>query len=387
MLSSDEIKTMIAALGCGIGVDDFDIDKLRYHRVIIMTDADVDGSHIRTLLLTFFYRQMPMLVDRGHIYIAQPPLFRAKRGKSETFIKDERALENFLVHRAVESRAVRTADGVDYAGAELEKLLHGVITYRNVLTTIERRGHARDVVEALLDRDARDRSFFQQQAALQGLADQVTTPIRDVTLERDEEHNTWSLRIDNRATGYSRLDKIGDDFVTSGEYRTLAASYAEIKDVVRAMRKAPVEVRVSDGTKAAAEEAEEAEDAAALTAEEKDALAAIGVAPHRRGAGASRVPPKTAGPVSIRTIDEFIDHFIALGRKGVAINRYKGLGEMNPETLWSTTMNPDIRTLLQVRAEDHTEADSMFTTLMGDQVEPRRKFIEDNALEVKNLDI
>jgi DNA gyrase subunit B len=377
---------MIAALGCGIGIDDFDIDKLRYHRVIIMTDADVDGSHIRTLLLTFFYRQMPMLVERGHIYIAQPPLFRAKRGKSETFIKDERALENFLVHRAVESRAVRTADGVDYAGAELEKLLHGVISYRNVLTTIERRGHARDVVEALLDRDARDRAFFQHQAVLQGLADQVTTPIRDVTLERDEEHNTWSLRIDSRATGYSRIDKIGDDFVTSGEYRTLAASYAEIKDVVRAMRKAPVEVRVSDGTKAAAEEAEEAEDAAALSAEEKDALAAIGVAPTTEAAKAPALRT-SAGPVPIRTIDEFIDHFIALGRKGVAINRYKGLGEMNPETLWSTTMNPEIRTLLQVRAEDHTEADSMFTTLMGDQVEPRRKFIEDNALEVKNLDI
>src|SRR6476469_3468168 len=179
MLSSDEIKTMIAALGCGIGTDDFDIDKLRYHRVIIMTDADVDGSHIRTLLLTFFYRQMPMLVDRGHIYIAQPPLFRAKRGKSETFIKDERALENFLVHRAVESRAVRTQDGTEYSGAELEKHLHGLIAFRNVLSTVQRRGHAGDVVEALLDREVRDRSFFEQQALLQGLADQLTTPIRD----------------------------------------------------------------------------------------------------------------------------------------------------------------------------------------------------------------
>ena len=182
MLSSDEIKTMIAALGCGIGIDDFDIDKLRYHRVIIMTDADVDGSHIRTLLLTFFYRQMPMLVERGHIYIAQPPLFRAKRGKSETFIKDERALENFLVHRAVDSRAVRTADGADISGADLEKLLHGMIAYRNVLRTVERRGHARDVIEALLDRDARGRVFFENQPVLQGLADQLTTPIRDVTL-------------------------------------------------------------------------------------------------------------------------------------------------------------------------------------------------------------
>ena len=384
MLSSDEIKTMIAALGCGIGTDDFDIDKLRYHRVIIMTDADVDGSHIRTLLLTFFYRQMPMLVDRGQIYIAQPPLFRAKRGKSETFIKDERALETFLVHRAVESRAVRSADGVEYVGADLEKLLHGIIAYRNVLSTVERRGHARDVVEALLDRSARDRGFFEQQEGLQGLADQVTTPARDVTLERDEEHNTWNLRIDDRATGYSRLDKIGYEFVTGGEYRTLAASYADIKEVVRAMRKAPVEVRVLAGGKA--EEAEDVELAdEGLTADEKDALGAIGVAPAPPAQPAQPAPK--GGPVAIRSIDEFIEHFIALGRKGVAINRYKGLGEMNPETLWSTTMNPEIRSLLQVRAEDHTEADSMFTTLMGDQVEPRRKFIEDNALDVKNLDI
>jgi DNA gyrase subunit B len=220
---------------------------------------------------------------------------------------------------------------------------------------------------------------------LQNLADQVTTPIRDVTLERDEEHNTWSLRIDDRATGYSRIDNIGYEFVTSGEYRTLAASYAEIKDVVRAMRQAPIEVRVIAGGKV--EEVEETEPAdEGLTADEKDALDALGVAP---AAGGPKGPPlqKNTGPVTIRSIDEFIEHFIALGRKGVAINRYKGLGEMNPETLWSTTMNPEIRSLLQVRAEDHTEADSMFTTLMGDQVEPRRKFIEDNALDVKNLDI
>jgi DNA gyrase subunit B len=150
------------------------------------------------------------------------------------------------------------------------------------------------------------------------------------------------------------------------------------------MRKGPIEVRVSDGVKAAAEEAEDDEQSSELTADEKDALGAIGLTPTTPAPAAT---PAKNGPVSVRTIDEFIDHFIALGRKGVAINRYKGLGEMNPETLWTTTMNPEIRTLLQVRAEDHTEADSMFTTLMGDQVEPRRKFIEDNALEVKNLDI
>ena len=171
--------------------------------------------------------------------------------------------------------------------------------------------------------------------------------------------------------------------MTGGEYRTLAASYAELKDVVRAMRTAPIEVRVLAGGKV--EEVEETEPAdEGLTADEKDALGAIGLTP---GAAPAPAPVVKGGPVAIRSIDEFIEHFIALGRKGVAINRYKGLGEMNPETLWSTTMNPEIRSLLQVRAEDHTEADSMFTTLMGDQVEPRRKFIEDNALDVKNLDI
>jgi len=387
MLSSDEIKTMIAALGCGIGVEDFDIEKLRYHRVIIMTDADVDGSHIRTLLLTFFYRQMPMLVERGHIYIAQPPLFRAKRGRQETYIKDERALENFLVHRAVEGRTIRTADGDEVSAADLEKLLHGLITYRNVVSTVERRGHARDVVEALLDREARGRAFFDDQRTLQGLADQLTTPVRDVTVLRDEEHNAWSLQIDDRAGGYSRHDTIGSDFITSGEFRTLAASYAEIAGLVRSLRKGPIEVRVT-GAEPVEDEPINEETGETLTAEEKDALDAIGLAPAAPAGGAKAPPlqPK-GGPAQLKTIDEFIDHFIALGRKGVAINRYKGLGEMNPETLWITTMNPEVRTLLQVRAEDHTEADSMFTTLMGDQVEPRRKFIEDNALEVKNLDI
>jgi DNA gyrase subunit B len=380
MLSSDEIKTMIAALGCGIGTEDFDIDKLRYHRVIIMTDADVDGSHIRTLLLTFFYRQMPLLIERGHVYIAQPPLFRAKRGRQETYIKDERALENFLVHRAVDGRLVKTSDGADLSGVELEKLLHGVIAYRNVLRTTERRGHARDVIEALLDRDARNRTFFENQAALQGLADQLTTPLRDVSLQRDEEHNTWLLKIDDRSTGYSRIDMIGPDFVTSGEFRTLAASYAEVGAVLRTLRQGPIAVRVVTNGKPVEQDTAGPDEG--LTADEKEALSAIGVAP----AGEVQTQAKD-GAVAIKSIDEFIDHFIALGRKGVAINRYKGLGEMNPETLWATTMNPEARTLLQVRAEDHTEADSMFTTLMGDQVEPRRKFIEDNALDVRNLDI
>ena len=239
-----------------------------------MTDADVDGSHIRTLLLTFFYRQMRLLIESGYIYIAQPPLFRAKRGKSETFIKDERALENFLVHRAVESRSARTRDGVEYSGAELEKFLHGLIAYRNVLMQVERRGHARDIVEALLDREARGRVFFDDEDTVKNLANQLTTPIRDVTVVKDDEHNSWTLRIDDRATGYSRVDTIGPDFLMSGEFRTLTASYAEISAIVRAMRSGPIEVRVTDGNKAAADEADdEAEATGELTVEEKDAPA------------------------------------------------------------------------------------------------------------------
>ena len=201
MLSSDEIKTIIAAIGCGIGTEDFDLSKLRYHRIIIMTDADVDGSHIRTLLLTFFYRQMTALIENGHVFIAQPPLFRAKRGRQETFIKDERALENFLVHRAVESRLVKLADGSELFGETLEKLLHGVIGYRRVMQGVERRGHPRDVVEALLDREVRDRSLFDNQSALENLALQLTTPVREVTVARDDEHNTWQLKIDDRSNG------------------------------------------------------------------------------------------------------------------------------------------------------------------------------------------
>ncbi len=392
MLSSDEIKFIIAAIGCGIGTEDFDISKLRYHRIIIMTDADVDGSHIRTLLLTFFYRQMTALIEGGYVFIAQPPLFRAKRGRQETFIKDERALENFLVHRAVESRQVRLADGSELFGEVLEKLLHGVIGYRRVMQAVERRGRARDVVEALLDREVRDRLFFENEPSLQNLALQLTTPARDVSVIRDEEHNAWQLRIEDRSNGYPRIDHLGLDFVTAGEFRTLAASYADIRDVVRAMRLGPIEIRTSAG----AREEEPVEDAATpsaseMTPEEASALETLGIASGPETVSGTsplaRDTPKAPPSVRMASLDEFVDHFIALGRRGVAVNRYKGLGEMNPDTLWATTMNPETRTLLSVKAEDHTEADQMFTTLMGDQVEPRRKFIEEHALDVRNLDI
>jgi DNA gyrase subunit B len=362
MLGSDEIRTMIAALGCGIGQEDFDITKLRYHRIIIMTDADVDGSHIRTLLLTFFYRQMPELINRGYVYIAQPPLFRAKRGKGETYIKDERELESYLIHRAAESRAVKL-NGREISGAALESLLHRLMTYRKYLRLVQRRGHVREAIEVLLESDAHDKSFFDSRERLDALAGRLTTPTSVVTVQPDEENKSFSLSIEDRSNGYARHNTISLDFVTAPDYRTLLSSYREIRDI-----KPPMTV-VTTG--AAEQEVEVAEDT------QPEATSAV---------KATKTQPREP-ETNISGLEELLEYFINAGKRGVAINRYKGLGEMNPEQLWTTTMNPEGRTLLQVRAEDHTEADQMFTTLMGDQVEPRRKFIEDNALDVRNLDI
>ncbi len=360
MLSSDEIKTMIAALGCGIGVEDFNLEKLRYHRIIIMTDADVDGSHIRTLLLTFFYRQLPKIIENGYVYIAQPPLFRAKRGKSETYIKDERDMEAFLVKRSVEGRVVRIpATNREIVGPELEKLLQRMIAHQKFLETVERRGHPREIVEALLSAGA-DREYFADKDKLEGVAEKLTMPTRTVTVQRDEEHNRYQLHIEDRSSGYPRQHTIGVDFVTAGEYRTLLANHRDIPTLAG-------DIIVSTASAAEADEPEETPDADAKPAPAK-----------------SKLPTPD---VTLHSLDELVEYFITAGKKGIAINRYKGLGEMNPDQLWSTTMDPTVRTLLQVRAEDHTEADLMFTTLMGDQVEPRRKFIEDNALDVKNLDV
>ncbi|MCY4509968.1 MAG: toprim domain-containing protein, partial [Acidobacteria bacterium] len=350
MLGSDEIRAMIAALGCGIGKDDFQPDKLRYHRVIIMTDADVDGSHIRTLLLTFFYRQMRELIERGHIHIAQPPLYRVKRGRSETYVKDDRDLESWLFKRAAETRVLRLPAG-ELTAERLEELLHRLVAFQRYRAIVERRGPAADIVQALLDAGAVDKTFFEGRAALDALAAELTTPLRTVRVDVDEEHNAYAFVVEDRSGGFARQQSVGAEFVESAEYRALSASFEAIRGV-----KGPM--RVGAVARGAAAAAEESDDAA--------------------------TPPRE---VEVGGVDELLDHFLAAGKRGVAINRYKGLGEMNPDQLWSTTMNPENRTLLQVSAEDDTEADVMFTTLMGDQVEPRRKFIEDNALDVKNLDV
>jgi DNA gyrase subunit B len=385
MLSSEEIRTMIAALGCGIGPEEFDLAKLRYHRIIVMTDADVDGSHIRTLLLTFFYRQMPALIDHGHIYIAQPPLYRVKRGRSEHYIKDDRELEAYLLRRATESRAVRFgADGAQpVSGPELERLLHKLINYRKYMQVVERRGFARDVVEFLLARDVRERGFFGSRDNLEAMVAQVSGPTRTIAILADEEHDSLQLLIEDRHNGYSRRQHLTADFVTTAEYRALGQTYRDISEYLRG----PMIVSMTDG--ATAQPAEHdgeiaGADETAIGGGALDTTTRLAAEPTERQRAAASVHDRE---VRIEDVDALVEFFITAGKKGLAVNRYKGLGEMNPEQLWDTTMKPEERTLLQVRAEDHAEADQMFTTLMGDQVEPRRRFIEDNALDVKNLDV
>ena len=374
MLSSDEITTMIAALGCGYGKEEFDLSKLRYHRIIIMTDADVDGSHIRTLLLTFFYRQMCALVEGGHIYIAQPPLYRAKRGRSEHYIKDDRGLETYLVRRASESRVLRLPEtGLELAGEQLESTLHRLMAFQRLLDVVERRGPSRDVVTALLARSARSRVFFTERSVVEHLAHELTTTLRTVSVSEDEEHNAHLLKIEDRTTGFVQAHSIGVDFVESPEYRTLLSKYADIAVLRGPMVVAQTEHDGTDKNGGSVSKNTTTPEGSGDAGETEDI--------------ADNSMTRSDREVMLGSFDALVEYFIAAGKRGVAINRYKGLGEMNPDQLWSTTMEPEGRTLLQVRAEDDAEADKMFTTLMGDKVEDRRNFIHNNALDVKNLDV
>jgi DNA gyrase subunit B len=371
MLNHEEIRTLIAALGCGIGQDEFDPSKLRYHRIIIMTDADVDGSHIRTLLLTFFYRQMRDLVDRGHINIAQPPLFRAKRARQETFIKDERELETFLIRRAAELRMLVLENGKTIAGEALERRLERLMAFRKYLQVVERRGPGRRAILALLEGEARDKAFWADRTRVEALAAHLQAPTILVTVVDDPEHQALAVQLDDRSAGYGRRHRLDVDFVTTGEFRTLAAVYQDVRELMTG----PVTIRTTGAVEPDEPDESELSEAARPAADATPRAAKV------------ETPRSPLADKRVESLDELVEFFVAAGRRGVTINRYKGLGEMNPETLWETTMDPEKRTLLQVRAEDHTEADLMFTTLMGDQVEPRRKFIEENALDVKNLDI
>jgi len=335
LVSSQEIATLITALGTGIGKDDYDADKLRYHRIILMTDADVDGSHIRTLLLTFFYRQMPELVERGHIYIAQPPLYKLKAGKDERYLKDEHELKQHLLRLSLKDAAFTPAEGAAaIAGDALADLANRYLLAEAV---IERTCHYIDT-EALLailrgvTLDLSDESVAALSA--KALAEAVggdlgVEPAFDATTER------WVLRLERRVHGNLRRSLIDADFVSSGDYALLA-------DLARTLT----------------------------------GLVGVGAAVSRGEASAPAGDFRQA-----------LDWLMEQVKRNMNVQRYKGLGEMNPEQLWETTMDPTVRRLLKVQIEDAIAADEIFTTLMGDQVEPRRAFIENNALRVANLDV
>jgi DNA gyrase subunit B len=333
-LASEEIRNIITALGTGVGADDFDVTKLRYHRIIIMCDADVDGSHIRTLLLTFFYRQMKELIERGHLYIAQPPLYKAKHGKSERYLKDDHAMQAFLMERAVENRKVRLADGREVEGPRLVRLLEKLVAYGKILEHVERRGTPRRLAELLLRGEVKDAEAFTDKARLMELIRPLRELGADVILEKDEEHGVFEMVLQQEVNGQARELRLGDDFVGSPEYKALYSTYDEFRELDHPP------LLVVDG-----------------------------------------------GERAVEDRDQLLQHFQAEGKKGLSIQRYKGLGEMNAEQLWESTMDPTTRTLLQVRLEDDEVAENIFTTLMGDAVEPRRQFIEENALNVRNLDI
>jgi DNA gyrase subunit B len=333
-LASEEIRNIITALGTGVGADDFDVAKLRYHRIIIMCDADVDGSHIRTLLLTFFYRQMKELIERGHLYIAQPPLFKAKHGKSENYLKDETALDTYLMTRAVENRKVRIGSGQEFEGIKLQHLLEKMVSVSKLLDRIEKKGTPRSLVELLLRAEIKDAEVFADKARLLEFIKPLRDEGKDVVLEKDEEHGVFEVVYQQETNGQPREIRLLADFVSSPEYKAAYSSYEEFRELDHPP------LIVVDG-----------------------------------------------GETTVASRDELLKHILDQGKKGLSIQRYKGLGEMNADQLWESTMDPATRVLLQVRLEDDEVAENIFTTLMGDAVEPRRQFIEENALNVRNLDI
>ena len=336
MLSSQEIGTLITALGTGIGRDEFDIDKLRYHKIIIMTDADVDGAHIRTLLLTFFFRQMPKIIEGGYLYIAQPPLYKVTRGKSEVYLKDQSALEDYLVAMGIEGAVLRLPTGEEIAGADLARVVEGARSFRRVLEAFPTH-YPRRILEQAAIAGAFDPG--RADADLQAVADNVARRLDLVALEFEkgwqgritQDHGVRLARV---LRGVEEIRTLDGAVLRSGEARRLSQVSARTRD-------------------AYIEPAE-------LARKDRQSL--------------------IHGPT------ELLDAVLAEGEKGLSLQRYKGLGEMNPGQLWETTLDPEARTLLQVKVDDLAEADDIFTKLMGDVVEPRREFIQNNALNVANLD-
>jgi DNA gyrase subunit B len=349
LLASQEIITLIQTLGTGIGKDDYNPDKLRYHRIIIMTDADVDGSHIRTLLLTFFYRQMPELIERGYIYIAQPPLYKVKHGKEERYIKDDAAMQEYLLTLALQDAELKTPGQSNGASDNLSTLAKTYLAANNVIHRLSKiidESALRAILDgvridfssndaAVASAETLQKRIQQQQAPMRATQDQQVR----VFAEFQSQTESWRLKIERPHHGNVRLSSLDADFVNTEDYRLLTEASVMLKSAVPA------------------------------------------------GTTASRGRGEQVRSSQVRDFGEAMDWLLLEAERGLSKQRYKGLGEMNPEQLWETTMNVASRTLLQVKIEDAIAADSIFTTLMGEEVEPRRQFIEDNALRVANLDV
>jgi DNA gyrase subunit B len=381
MLSHEEIRAMITALGTGISKEDFDPSKLRYGKVILMTDADVDGSHIRTLLLTFFFRHMQELIKRNNVYIAQPPLYSIKKGKSQQYIKDDREFVKVMVKRAAEGLVVRYGEGAArLEGAPLTRFMTVLNEYLGFFDKLVRRVRDEKVTELLPKFDLSKRTDFEgeKKSAPKKLA-QLEKELKKMQKERqfkavesrfDDEHNLWEISIIN-SQGAEHC--INWELASSPEYRQMMAKYKQIE----ANMEPPFIIETIGADSAAANGGEEMSDA---EREEREKA-------QKKSAKAAKKKSAEPQVVEKQTARELFDYVLNEGRKDYTIQRYKGLGEMSAEQLWETTMDPERRTLLGVRLEDIAECETIFTTLMGEDVEARRKFIEDNALDVKNLDI
>ncbi len=344
MLSSDEIRVLITALGAGIGPEEFNIAKLRYHKVVIMTDADVDGAHIRTLLLTFFYRQMPQVIERGYLYIAQPPLFKIKRGKTERYIKDDSRMEDFLLDLAAEELELFAPEQDRWLGGEgLTATLKKLVQFERTLDKYRRKKLDVMVLRSLLLDKTFTKANLKEEDKLKALALSVEEYLKrfhpktktEWAIEPDEEHQSLRLRFDSKYDAAHSSIILDENFVNTPEFRELQSL-------------SPAMLGLDGPTYKVREKGEEK---------------------------------------SFNDTGKLVHYVLELGKKGLAIQRYKGLGEMNPEQLWKTTMDPGTRTFLQVTIEDTVKADEIFTILMGDAVEPRRAFIQRHALEVRNLDV
>jgi DNA gyrase subunit B len=362
MLSSEEIKTIITALGTGIGKEDFDLGRLRYHKLIIMCDADVDGSHIRTLILTFFFRQMADLIRRGYLYIAQPPLYKVAEGRKDSYLKDDREYRAFLIARIQDAWEVVLDDGRAIKGPRLATWVEKVEQLRENVAKLVARGYPPDALRAVLLGGLTDKKALSEMAKVEEVAHVLEAiGFRGVAVSSDTEHGTGVLTFVSRRDGVERQVRLDWDLLTSVEYRALATNAAGL-EALRAKR-------------------------FALRKHEEEPAAA----PAGEGAPEAKAAPKKSKPkvepVTVEALDEAMETLYTGAKKGLSIQRYKGLGEMNAEQLWETTMDPQKRRLMQVRIDDDVEADNIFTVLMGDQVEPRREFIEQNALNVRNLDV